>query len=176
MIVGGEVGEAGELRLELHLYGAGRAMALLADDDLSRAVRRVHLGLPLEVLLGTGARLLHGEVILLTIDEHHHIGVLLDRARLAEVRELRSKLGQSPDLEKQAASLEGSSRRPRGDEDEDEDAGGLTKLNNDLNSVLGVIEGADATPTTQAVATVGELARRLQSLLTRVSELKAKLK
>jgi hypothetical protein len=99
-----------------------------------------------------------------------------DYQALAEVRELRSRLGQNPDLEKQAASLEGSSRRPRGDEDEDEDAGGLTKLNNDLNSVLGVIEGADATPTTQAVATVGELARRLQSLLTRVSELKAKLK
>jgi photosystem II stability/assembly factor-like uncharacterized protein len=99
-----------------------------------------------------------------------------DYQALAEVRELRSKLGQSADLEKQAASLEGSSRRPRGDEDEDEDAGGLTRLNNDLNSVLGVIEGADATPTTQAVATVGELARRLQSLLARVSELKAKVK
>jgi hypothetical protein len=100
-----------------------------------------------------------------------------DFQALQEIRELRPKLGQqNPDLEKQAAALEGSSRRPPGDEDEDEDAGGLTKLNNDLNTVLGVIEAADATPTTQAVATVGELERRLQSLLAKSRELKAKVK
>jgi hypothetical protein len=100
-----------------------------------------------------------------------------DFEALQEIRELRSKLGQqNPDLEKQAAALEGSSRRPPGDEDEDEDAGGLTKLNNDLNTVLGVIEGADATPTTQAAATVGELERRLESLLAKSRELKAKVK
>jgi hypothetical protein len=42
--------------------------------------------------------------------------------------------------------------------------------------VLGVLEGADATPTTQAVATVGELERRLQTSLTKVRDLKAKVK
>jgi len=100
-----------------------------------------------------------------------------DYHALQEIRELRSKVGQqSPELEKQAAALEGSSRRPLGDEDEDEDAGGLTRLNNDLNTVLGVLEGADATPTTQAISTVGELERRLRTLLTRVGELKAKVK
>ena len=100
-----------------------------------------------------------------------------DFQALQELRELRSKLAPlSPELEKQISELEGSSRRPPGDEDEDEDAGGLTKLNNDLNTTLGVIEGADATPTTQAVATVSELDRRLQSLLSKVRELKAKVK
>ena len=100
-----------------------------------------------------------------------------DFQALQEIRELRAKLGQqNSELEKEAAALEGGSRRPPGDEDEDEDAGGLTKLNNDLNSVLGVIEGADATPTTQAVATIGELQRRLQALLVKSRALKAKVK
>jgi hypothetical protein len=100
-----------------------------------------------------------------------------DFQALQEIRELRAKLGQqNPEIEKEAAALEGGSRRPPGDEDEDEDAGGLTKLNNDLNSVLGVIEGADATPTTQAVATIGELQRRLQALLVKSRALKAKVK
>ena len=99
-----------------------------------------------------------------------------DFQALQEIRELRPKLAQNPQLEKEAAALEGGSRRPPGDEDEDEDAGGLTKLNNDLNTVLGVLEGADATPTTQAVATVGELERRLQTLLAKSRELKTKVK
>jgi hypothetical protein len=99
-----------------------------------------------------------------------------DFQALQEVRELRAKLSQNPELEKEAAALDGSSGRPPGDEDEDEDAGGLTKLNNDLNTVLGVLEGADATPTTQAVAAVGELERRLQALLAKSRELKAKVK
>jgi photosystem II stability/assembly factor-like uncharacterized protein len=100
-----------------------------------------------------------------------------DYQALEEVRGLRSRVGeQNADLVKQISTLEGSSRRPPGDEDEDEDAGGLTKLNNDLNTTLAVIEGADATPTTQAVTTVSELDRRLQSLLSGVRELKDKVK
>ena len=46
----------------------------------------------------------------------------------------------------------------------------------DLNTVLGVIEGSDSTPTTQAAAAVGELERRLQTLLVKSRELKAKAK
>jgi photosystem II stability/assembly factor-like uncharacterized protein len=100
-----------------------------------------------------------------------------DYEALQEIRDLRSKIGQqNPDLEKQVAALEGGSRRPPGDEDEDEDAGGLTKLNNDLSTVLGVIEGSDSSPTTQAVAAVSDLDRRLQSLLAKSRELKAKVK
>ena len=100
-----------------------------------------------------------------------------DFQALQDIKQLRTRIGQpDSDLDKQAAALEGSSRRPPGDEDEDEDAGGLTRLNNDLNTVLGVLEGADSTPTTQAASTVGELERRLQSLLSKSRELKAKVK
>jgi photosystem II stability/assembly factor-like uncharacterized protein len=100
-----------------------------------------------------------------------------DYQALQEIRDLRSKIGQqNPDLEKQVAALEGGSRRPPGDEDEDEDAGGLTKLNNDLSTVLGVIEGSDSSPTTQAVAAVGDLERRLRTLLAKSRELKANVK
>jgi len=43
----------------------------------------------------------------------------------------------------------------------------LKKLNGQLVEVLEVIEGADATPTTQAVATVADLERRLNQLLSK---------
>ncbi len=43
----------------------------------------------------------------------------------------------------------------------------LKKLNGQLVEVLEAIEGADATPTTQAVATVTELQRRLNQILTK---------
>ena len=76
--------------LELQLHGAGRAVALLADDHLGDAVDLLHLVLPLEVLLGAGLRLLVLEVVLLAIDEQHHVGVLLDRAGFAQVGELRA--------------------------------------------------------------------------------------
>lgn len=41
----------------------------------------------------------------------------------------------------------------------------LKKLNGQLVEVLEVLEGADATPTTQAVAAVADLERRLNQLL-----------
>jgi len=44
---------------------------------------------------------------------------------------------------------------------------GLARLNGRLARAYGVIEGADATPTTQAVATVGSLERDLAALLSR---------
>jgi hypothetical protein len=91
-----------------------------------------------------------------------------------KVRELRAKLKQDPALDKEAAALEGSAGRRPVEEDEEENSGGLTRLNADLASTLGVIEGADATPTTQAVSTVAQLERRLRQLLTRVSELEKK--
>ncbi len=43
MAVLGEVEEAGELALEAESHCAGRAMALLGDDDLGLAARLVHL-------------------------------------------------------------------------------------------------------------------------------------
>src|SRR6476659_3948580 len=84
----GEVGKAGDVRLELQRDRAGRSMALFADDHFGLAVDQLHLGLPLEMLFGADARLAIAQVILLAKHEHHDVGVLLDRARFAQVREL----------------------------------------------------------------------------------------
>src|SRR5215813_9539060 len=56
-LVVSEIGETRHVGLELQLHRAGRAVALLADDDLGLAVHRLHVGLPLEMLFGPGARL-----------------------------------------------------------------------------------------------------------------------
>src|SRR5215468_2472914 len=64
-----EIVEARDGRLELQVDGAGRAMALLADDHLGLAVRGFHLGLPLDVLVGAGPRLLVAEIVSLSVDE-----------------------------------------------------------------------------------------------------------
>src|SRR5882672_7116448 len=58
LIVAREIGEARDRGFELQTDGAGRAVALLADDDLGFAVGGVHLDLPLDVLVRAGPRLL----------------------------------------------------------------------------------------------------------------------
>src|SRR5438552_9988441 len=70
-----EVLEARELLQEGELDRARGAVALLADDDLRQAA----------VLVG-------GLVLLLPVDEHHDVRVLLQAARLPQVRELRPLL------------------------------------------------------------------------------------
>src|SRR5690242_20013909 len=52
-----EVGEAGDVCVELHIDSACRAMALLADDNLRLAVGALHLAHPFQVLVGAFARL-----------------------------------------------------------------------------------------------------------------------
>jgi hypothetical protein len=42
MILGAEIAEARDRGVELQLHGAGRAVALLADDDLGLAVHQRH--------------------------------------------------------------------------------------------------------------------------------------
>jgi len=99
-----------------------------------------------------------------------------DYQALQEVRALRAKLkDQNPDLEKQAAALEGVSggRIPGARRGGDAN---LATLNGDLASVLGVIEGSDTVPTSQAVAAVGELERTLRSLEAALQELKARVR
>ena len=93
-----------------------------------------------------------------------------DYEALDEVKALRAK---HPDLEQEAAALEGSGggRFGRGAAGES-----LSKLNGDLASVLGVLQGAEAAPTTQAVRAVTELEATLNRLLEKTSELKAKAK
>src|SRR5690242_9253075 len=84
----GKIREARHVVLELQRHRAGRSMALLADDDFGLAVRDFHFRLPLEMLFRPGPRFAVLEIILLAINEHHHVGVLLDRAGFTQVREL----------------------------------------------------------------------------------------
>ena len=64
---------------------AGRAVALLADHQV---------GLALHALAVFFVRL----VVLFAVDEHHHVGVLLDRARFAQMAELRLVVARRFDL------------------------------------------------------------------------------
>ena len=73
---GGQILEAGEFFFPPQLDFAHRAVPLFGDDDLGQAL----------VLL----LLFAAQVVLFAVDEHHHVGVLLDRARLAEVAQSRA--------------------------------------------------------------------------------------
>src|SRR4051812_37496529 len=75
-----EVREPRDGALEVELYGVGWAMALLPNDHLGLSKSRIHVGLPLEVLFGSGARLAVLEIVLFTEHEHDDVGVLLDGA------------------------------------------------------------------------------------------------
>src|SRR5215467_8561367 len=77
---GGEVLEAGELAEERQADDACRSVALLADDQLRDSLRVARR----RVLVG---------VLILAVDEDHDVGVLLEGARFAEVRELRAMIG-----------------------------------------------------------------------------------
>src|SRR6266550_580601 len=63
--------------VEVEIHESRRTVALLADNDLGAALERV------AVLVGRPF------VHLLAVDEHDQICILLDRAGLAKVRELR---------------------------------------------------------------------------------------
>src|SRR5215213_9220557 len=74
-----EIAEAGGLAEEDHLDRARLAVAVLGDDQLREALV-----------------LVRGVVDLVAVDEGHHVGVLLDRSRLAKVRELRPMIAAPP--------------------------------------------------------------------------------
>src|ERR1700738_2070016 len=90
MAVMRQIAEPRHAGLELQLDSAGRAVALLADDDFGLAVHQRHVELPFFVFRRARAGLLVGEIIFLAEHEHHHVGVLLDRAGLTQVRQLRA--------------------------------------------------------------------------------------
>jgi photosystem II stability/assembly factor-like uncharacterized protein len=113
-------------------------------------------------------------------------GIAAIRAAQAEIRKLREQLkplqertGQSAlgtalaNADKQAQAFDGrssgldafggSSREP-----------GLAGLSGNLLGVMNVLQAADRKPTTQAVATVGELKRTLNELLTRWADFKTR--
>jgi hypothetical protein len=80
MAVLGEIAEPRQAGFELQFHGAGGAMALVADDDFGLAVHQRHVELPFFIFRRARTRFLVGEVIFLAEHEHHHVGVLLDRA------------------------------------------------------------------------------------------------
>jgi hypothetical protein len=102
------------------------------------------------------------------------------RGLRTQLRGLRERAGQGPvadaivALEKEAAALEGGSGFPGAPGSGRPDQSSLARMNGELSSVLGILQGADETPTSQAAAAVGELQKTLGSLLTRWNELKAK--
>jgi photosystem II stability/assembly factor-like uncharacterized protein len=110
------------------------------------------------------------------------------RATLGDIRKLREQvraLGERAGkgtlaealaaLEKKAAALEGAAGGPgmrgrRGPAAPGEPS--LTRLGGELGAVLALVDGADATPTTQAEAASDELQRHLQALLSRWRDLR----
>ena len=93
-----KVRKAGDARLEAQPDLAGRAVALLGDDHLGEAMHALHLGRPGRVRLvcgdvvvaGRKLRLARRDVIVFAVDEPHHVGVLLDRAGFAQIRQHRA--------------------------------------------------------------------------------------
>ncbi len=81
-----QVREPCHIRLELQLHCARRAVALLADDAFGQPVHLVHILLPLKMFRRALGRFAPRDVIFLAEDEHDDVGVLLDGARLAQIR------------------------------------------------------------------------------------------
>ncbi|MBZ5553437.1 MAG: glycoside hydrolase [Acidobacteriia bacterium] len=99
------------------------------------------------------------------------------RAQLKELREHpgTEKLADAiAALDKRAAALEGGSREFDGPGTGGEGEDNLTRLNGELGTMFEIIDGADATPTTQAVASVADLQKTLTTLLARWKELQTK--
>src|ERR1700724_4555580 len=101
MAVMRQIAEPRHAGLELQLDSAGWAMALLADDDFGLAVHQRHVELPFFVFRRSDPRFLVGEVIFLAVHEHHHVGVLLDRAGFTQVGQLRAFVVAALDLARQ---------------------------------------------------------------------------
>ena len=72
------IGEAGILATEAQGHIAGSTLTVLGNDDLCHAVHVVTVGILIDV------------VVLRTVDEEHHVGILLDSSRLTEVAKLRN--------------------------------------------------------------------------------------
>ena len=96
------------------------------------------------------------------------------RAQLAQLKE-RAGSGAVADaitaLDRKAAALEGGGGGRRGGGDEQET---LTELNGSLASVLGLLQGADVVPTTQALAAVTEVGHQLAEVGERWVEIRTR--
>jgi addiction module HigA family antidote len=88
LVPGIEISKAGYFSVKLQIDRSGRSVPLLANNDLSLSENGFHISLPFLVLDRPGTRFLVHEIVLFTIDEHHHVGILLNRTRLAQIRQL----------------------------------------------------------------------------------------
>jgi photosystem II stability/assembly factor-like uncharacterized protein len=109
-------------------------------------------------------------------------GIASARAAQAEIRQLRERLKTAKEragpgavadaiaaLEQKIAAIEGA---PGGFGPRGGGGTGLARLAGDLLSVMNLVEGADATPTSQAVAASEQLQKTLGELLSRWSEIR----
>ena len=81
-----QIAKAGKAALEAEFHRANRAVALFADDHFRLAMHVLHDALPLRHFFQLMiAGLFAFFVIFVTVNKHHHIGVLLDGARFAQV-------------------------------------------------------------------------------------------
>jgi photosystem II stability/assembly factor-like uncharacterized protein len=118
-----------------------------------------------------------------------HEGLRQVHDTLAQIRKLRTQLKDLRDragqdalvdamasLDKKAASIEGAGNAGRRSAGGPERAAGavepsLTRLNGRLVSLMELVEGADAPPTTQAIAASEELQKSLSALIARWREI-----
>lgn len=122
-----------------------------------------------------------------------HEGMHQIHETLAQIRHLRTQLKEARDraaqnpvteaiaaLDRKAATLEGEPLGPRARFGGGMRGAGrgveksLTRLSGELGGLLALVEGADATPTMQAVAASDDLQRTFTELLGRWNELKEK--
>ncbi len=89
----GKVAEARELALEMQLHRADRAVTLFSDDDFGHVMRLFHISLPGHMFRRAFRRHPALDVVFLTEYEHDDVRVLFDRARFAQVRQLRPLVG-----------------------------------------------------------------------------------
>ena len=100
------------------------------------------------------------------------------RALRAQLKSLDQREGQGAapvaiaDFEKKLSALEGTATANREARSEGPHEESLSRLNGDLAELLGVLQGSDATPTTQAVAAVGDLQQSLKKQLAHWQNLK----
>src|SRR5690606_37856769 len=101
-----QVRKPGQLVIEIQLHSASRPVTLFADNDLGATMRSLAVCLPFEVRLRAFLGFLVLEVVFLSIDEQHHIGVLLNGPGIAQVRELRALVLAAFDLPRELAQGE----------------------------------------------------------------------
>src|SRR6202047_4065306 len=85
----GQIGKPGHLGLESEFDRSRRAVPLLADDDFGLAMHLFHVRLPTDEFLASLARLSAFQIIFLAENKKDYVGILLDRARFAQIGQLR---------------------------------------------------------------------------------------